>query len=109
MAQFYIEETIGPDGAEVVLHRVEPLAPDQAQRLIARGMLKPDDEPVGRTQIGAFTVDYPDGAFPKKVRRAALAWLAEHAGMTEADSVEIQLATREGLELLARIEAAVSA
>lgn len=46
---------------------------------------------------------------PKRMRRAALEWLAEHAGMTDDDSYELQLAVHDHLEVLARIEAAVAA
>ena len=109
MARFYIEETFGPDGARVELHRIEPIDPAQAARLIARGMLKADDERTASRKVGEFTLDYPAGGFPKKVRRAALEWLREHEGMTDADSFEIQIATQDAREVLARIEAALSA
>lgn len=71
-------------------------------------MLKPDDELVGNMQIGEFVVDYPDGAFPKKVRRAALDWLEQNAGMTADDSFELQHWAQDIRELLARLETAVS-
>lgn len=109
MARFNVQETWREHGVDVELYRVQPLEPGHAARLIERGMLKADDEPVGQFKIGEFTIGYPEGGFPKKVRRAALAWLAEHAGMTEADSVEIQLSTDGVDEVLARLEAAVSA
>lgn len=108
MARFYVEETWGDGGVEVVLYRIAPIRPEHAAHMRERGALGPDDEPVGRVQIGEFTVDYPDGGFPKKVRRAALDWLVEHAGMTDADSIEIQLWTNGLRELLERLEAAVA-
>lgn len=90
--RFYIEATWGTDGVEVRLDRVEPRAPEEVRRT-----------------IGELVVPYPDGGFQKRVRRAALDYLAEHEGMTDADSFEIQYATHDGLEVLAQIEALVSA
>ena len=108
MARFYVEETWRDGGVDVELYRVKQMTPEQAARMIERGMLRPDDEQFERVQIGEFVVDYPDGGFPKKVRRAALDWLTEHAGRTDADSIEIQIATKDALEVLDRITAAFS-
>jgi len=104
VARFYVEETWRDGGVDVTLFRVEPFPAEHAARMIERGMLKPDDEPVGPVKRGEFTVTEPMAMSPKRVRRAALAWLAEHEGMTEADSVEIQVGTAAALEVLARIE-----
>lgn len=108
MTRFYIEAIWSEDGVGVELHAIEPLPPGQAQRMIQRGTLNADDEQVTRRRIGEFTVAYPEGAFPMKVRRRALDWLAEHAGMTAADSFELQRWTQETGAVLARLEAAAA-
>ena len=109
MTRFYIEATWQTGGVAVEMDRVVPLTPEQAQRMIDRGMLKPDDDPITLRKVGELTVPYPDGGFPKRVRRTALDWLREHEGMTEADSFEFLLATDDAREVLARVEALVSA
>jgi hypothetical protein len=109
MARFYIEATWRSDGVAVEMDRVEPLTPERVQRMIERGVLRTEDDRLVRRRVGELTVPYPDGGFPKRVRRAALDWLAEHAGMTEADSFELQMATDDARQVLARLEALVSA
>lgn len=109
MRRFHIEATWHDGYVEVQLDRIAPLNPEQHWRMLERGMMKPDDDPVGRTEIGRFQLTEPMQMTPKRVRRAALEWLAEHAGMTDDDSYELQLAVHDHLEVLARIEAAVNA
>jgi hypothetical protein len=93
---------------EVVLEVVEPLAPEHAQHLSARGVLAEADEPVARREIGRLKVDQPRLMTEKKVRATALGWLREHAGMWGQDSYEMRIATKADLDVLARLEAAVA-
>lgn len=109
MRRFHIEATWHDGYVEVALDHIEPLDPEHHQLLLERGMMKPDDDPVGRTEVGRIQLTEPTQMTPKRVRRTALTWLAEHAGMTDDDSYELQLAVHDHLEVLARIEAAVSA
>lgn len=109
MARFYAEATWRDGGVDVECYRIDPLPPDRAARLIERGMLKADDEQVGQVKVGALVVDYPDGGYPKRVRRAIAEWLAEHAGYGDGDSIDILMSTEDVRGLLERLEAAVSA
>lgn len=109
MARFYVEETWREGGVDVECYRVDPLKPTEAAHLTAHRMLRPDDDQVARVRLGEFAVPYPDGGFPKRVRRAVLMWLAEHAGYTDADSIEIQMWSDGLRDILARLEAAAGA
>lgn len=109
MTHFHIEATWRDGGVDVECYRIEPLTPEHAARLVEVGMLKPTDEKLTQVKVGEFVVPYPDGGFPKRVRRAALDWLAEHAGYTHADTFELQMWTGEVKETLARLEAAAAA
>lgn len=113
MARYRIDATWKLDDGDPSVHlafeKIEPLEPDHAQHLATVGMLRADDDPVGRVDIGELTITELGEMTPKRVRRAGLAWLAEHAGMRPEDSYELHTVTQDGRELLARIEAAVSA
>jgi hypothetical protein len=93
--------------AETVLEVFEPLTPEHAQHLSARGMLAQADEPVARRELGRLKIYEPRSMTEKRVRSAALGWLREHAGMTDQDSYEMRIATKADLDVLARLEAAV--
>lgn len=105
MRRYHIEATWHDGYVEIELDRIAPLTPAQHQRMLDTGMMRPDDDPVARTEIGRIRVTDPAAMTPKRVRRAALAWLAEHAGMTDDDSYELQYAVRTDLDALARLEA----
>lgn len=106
MRRFRIEAT-WHDGPEVRVEfeRIESLSAEQVARMRASGMLRADDEPVGGLHLGQLVIEDPIAMTPKRVRRMALRWLAENAGMTETDSYEMQIAVRADLEALARLEA----
>lgn len=106
MRKFHIEATWRETGVQVQMDRIIPVPPEQAARMIERGILRADDEPVAREQIGEITITYPEGGIPKRVRRAALDWLTQHAGMTDDDTYELHVAVHADLEALARLEAA---
>lgn len=74
----------------------------QFQRAETRGA-----EPVWQV-LGALQVSEPVRMTPKGVRAAALAWLAEHAGRTDADSVEIHMWSDLTKDQLGRLEAALA-
>lgn len=108
MRRFHIEATWFNDCVEVELDRITALGADERRRMLERGMLKPDDDPVKRRGIGRLRITEPTQMTPKGVRRAALTWLTEHAEMTDDDSYEMQLAVHDHLKILARLEAAVT-
>jgi hypothetical protein len=109
MRRFHVDATWRDGAVEVTLDRIEPLDPQQHQRMLQRGMMKPDDDPVGRSEIGRIEITEPRQMTPKRVRRAALDWLAEHAGMSDDDSYEMQIAVKSDLDALTRLEAALDA
>jgi hypothetical protein len=106
--RYHVDATWCDGYVELEYHEIEPLTPEHAARLIERGMLRADDEPVGRVKIGEMRVTEPRLMTPKRVKIAGRAWLAEHA---EGPALEIewQFGSRELLEALARLEAAVNA
>jgi len=99
----------GDPSVRLEFEKIERYDEAQQARLVAVGMLRPDDDPVGRASIGELVVTELADMTPKRVRRTALAWLAENAGMRPEDSYELHTATQDAREVLARIEAAVSA
>ncbi len=104
MARFRIEATWHDDRVDLCFERCVRLEPDHAARLRARGMLGPDDDAMASTPIGEMAVTEPRKMTPKRVRRAGLDWLAEHAGMIADDSFELQIAVQGDLEALTRLE-----
>lgn len=104
MARFYIEATWQDDGVDVRLYRDEPANAVRAAHSRVVRALKPDGDEAARRRIGEFRVTQRWEMSPKSVRRASLAWLAEHAAMTGDDSFEMQLAGHADLRGLARLE-----
>ncbi|HEY1820389.1 MAG TPA: hypothetical protein VGG83_10700 [Trebonia sp.] len=108
MARYRIEATWDDDGVRLQYGRATRIPPEHEARMRERGMLGPDDEPVSIQQLGQSHITDKAQMTNKHVRRTALAWLAEHAGMTDADSYEMQLAVRSHLEALGRLEASTA-
>lgn len=112
MTRFRIDATWYLDGedpyVDVVLEIVEPLKPEHAQHLSARGVLAQADEPVARRELGRLKVEDLRSMTEKRVRAQALGWLRANAGMTDQDSYELRITTKADLDVLARIEAAVA-
>jgi hypothetical protein len=112
VTRFRIDATWYLDGedpcVEVVFEIVEPLPPEHAQHLSARGVLAEADEPVARRELGRLKVENLNRMTEKRVRAQALGWLRERAGMTPEDSYELRITTKADLDVLARIETAVA-
>lgn len=109
MARYHIDATWNDGYVELEFRWAAPLTPEHAAHLTEAGMLRADDEPVSQVQLGQLRITEPMQMTTKRVRAAAVAWLAEHAGYTDTDSYEMLLAVRGTLDALERLEAAVGA
>lgn len=113
MTRFKIDATWGEDvdGAPVVdleFARLEAIDDIAFTQMVSVGHMRPDDEPVVWDVLGEDRVTDLLLMTPKRVRAAALTWLAEHAGMMGADSFELYVWQRAGRDALERIEAALA-
>jgi hypothetical protein len=113
MARFKIEATWDedPDGAPVVqveYARLEQIDDTAFAQMVSVGHMRPDDEPVVWDVLGDELVTDLPLLSPKRVRRHALDWLAEHAQMVGADSFELVIWQRAGRDALEQIEAAIA-
>lgn len=108
MARYKIEATWGEvDGSPVVeleFDRLKRLDDEAAERLISIGHMQAGDRTVWEV-LGAQQVKDLPLMTQRRVREAALEWLAEHAGMTPDDSFELYHWLRADRDALGQIEA----
>lgn len=112
MAYYQAEATWRPDESgerlEVALEFFRlALSADGAP--VGLGDLLGEDAPRERRSLGRMLVAEPALITPLRVRRAALEWLRDVAGMTGADSLEYRIATQADVEFLDRLTAPAAA
>lgn len=73
------------------------------------GNLIDDEHPNVRRMIGATKVSHPDLVTLLRVRKVALEWLRDNAGMTGSDSFELRVSTQADVEFLDRLAALTAA
>lgn len=112
MAYYYVEATWKPAGARLVVdvefyRTAASGSPMDAD--VSLGGLLAEDVALSRRLLGQIRIDDPFEITPLRVRRRAIGWLRDVAGMTGGDVLEMSRATQADIAFLDRLAALTAA